>query len=43
VLGYFTSSPDFPQLLSFGSEKRDDAADALVYPILGLVGDGVEE
>jgi hypothetical protein len=31
------------QLLGFGSEKRDDAVDALVYLILGLVGDGIEE
>ena len=31
------------QLLGFGSEKHDDAVDALVYLILGLVGDGIEE
>ena len=31
------------QLLRFGSEKHDDAYDALVYLILGLVGDGIEE
>ena len=31
------------QLLRFGSEKHDDAVDALVYLILGLVGDGAEE
>jgi phage terminase large subunit-like protein len=31
------------QLLGFGSEKHDDACDALVYLILGLVGDGLEE
>jgi predicted phage terminase large subunit-like protein len=31
------------QLLGFGSEKYDDAVDALVYLILGLVGDGIEE
>jgi predicted phage terminase large subunit-like protein len=30
------------QLLGFGSEKHDDACDALVYLILGLVGDGIE-
>jgi hypothetical protein len=31
------------QLFGFGSEKRNDACDALVYLILGLVGDGIEE
>lgn len=31
------------QLLGFGSEKHDDAVDALVYLILGLVGEGIEE
>lgn len=31
------------QLLGFGSEKHDDAVDALVYLILGVVGDGIEE
>jgi hypothetical protein len=31
------------QLLGFGSEKHDDAVDALVYFILGLVGDVIEE
>ena len=31
------------QLLGFGIEKHDDAVDALVYLILGLVGEGVEE
>jgi phage terminase large subunit-like protein len=31
------------QLLGFGSGKHDDAVDALVYLILGLVGDGIEE
>jgi hypothetical protein len=31
------------QLFGFGSEKHDDACDALVYLILGLVGDGIEE
>jgi hypothetical protein len=30
------------QLLGFGGEKHDDAVDALVYLILGLVGDGIE-
>jgi predicted phage terminase large subunit-like protein len=30
------------QLLGFGSEKHDDAVDALVYLILGVAGDGVE-
>jgi hypothetical protein len=30
-------------LLGFGVEKHDDAVDALVYLILGLVGDGLEE
>jgi hypothetical protein len=27
--------------LGFGSEKHDDACDALVYLILGLVGEGI--
>jgi hypothetical protein len=27
----------------FGSEKHDHAVDALVYLILGLVGEGIEE
>jgi len=31
------------QLLGFGGEKHDDAVDALVYLILGLAGDGIEE
>jgi predicted phage terminase large subunit-like protein len=31
------------QLLGFGVEKHDDAVDALVYLILGLVGEGIEE
>ncbi len=31
------------QLLGFGSEKHDDAVDALVYLILGVAGDGIEE
>ncbi|MGY4404031.1 hypothetical protein [Bradyrhizobium sp. USDA 3315] len=31
------------QLLGFGSEKRDDAVDALVYLILGLANEGIEE
>ena len=31
------------QLLGFGREKHDDAVDALVYLILGLAGDGIEE
>jgi hypothetical protein len=30
------------QLLGFGAEKHD-AVDGLVYLILGLVGDGIEE
>lgn len=29
------------QLLGFGVEKHDDAVDALVYLILGLVGEGI--
>ena len=31
------------QLLGFGSERHDDAVDSLVYLILGVIGDGVEE
>jgi predicted phage terminase large subunit-like protein len=31
------------QLLGFGSEKFDDGVDALVYLILGLIGDGIEQ
>jgi phage terminase large subunit-like protein len=31
------------QLFGFGAEKHDDLVDALVYLILGLVGDGIEE
>jgi hypothetical protein len=31
------------QLLGFGDEKHDHAVDAVVYLILGLVGDGIEE
>jgi hypothetical protein len=31
------------QLLGFRSEKHNDAVDALVYLILGLVGGGIEE
>ena len=31
------------QLLGFGSEKHDDLVDALVYLILGLAGEGIEE
>jgi hypothetical protein len=30
-------------LLGSGSEKHDDAVDALAYLILGVIGDGVEE
>ena len=33
--------PLMTQLLGFGSEKHDDAVDALVYLILGLLGDGI--
>jgi hypothetical protein len=29
------------QLLGFGAEKHDDLVDALVYLILGLVGEGI--
>jgi hypothetical protein len=31
------------QLLGFGAEKHHDAVDALVYLILGVIGDGIEE
>jgi predicted phage terminase large subunit-like protein len=31
------------QLLGFGAEKHDDAVDALVYLMLGVIGDGIEE
>jgi hypothetical protein len=31
------------QLFRFGSEKHDDAVDALVYLILGAIGDRIEE
>jgi hypothetical protein len=31
------------QLLGFGSENHDDTCDTLVYLILELVGDGIEE
>lgn len=31
------------QLLGFGIEKHDDAVDALVYLILGVINEGVEE
>jgi predicted phage terminase large subunit-like protein len=31
------------QLLGFGSEKFDDSVDALVYLILGVVRDGIEQ
>jgi phage terminase large subunit-like protein len=31
------------QLLGFGAEKHDDAVDALIYLILGVIGDGIEE
>jgi hypothetical protein len=31
------------QLFGFGGEKFDDAVDALVYLILGVIGDGTEE
>jgi hypothetical protein len=31
------------QLFGFGAEKHDDAVDALVYLILGVAGDGIEE
>jgi hypothetical protein len=31
------------QVVPVGSEKYDDAVDALVYLILGLVGDCIEE
>ena len=31
------------QLFGFGAEKHDDLVDALVYLILGVVGEGIEE
>src|SRR3984893_9297043 len=31
------------QLFGFGSEKHDDLVDALVYLILGVAGEGIEE
>ena len=31
------------QLLGFGGEKHDDLVDALVWLILGVAGDGIEE
>src|ERR1700710_21896 len=31
------------QLFGFGSEKHDDLVDALVYLILGIAGEGIEE
>jgi hypothetical protein len=31
------------QLFGFGAEKHDDAVDALVYLILGVAGDGIEQ
>jgi hypothetical protein len=31
------------QLLGFGIEKHADPVDALVYLILGLVGEGIQE
>jgi predicted phage terminase large subunit-like protein len=31
------------QLLGFGAEKHDDAVDALVYLILGVAGDSIEQ
>lgn len=31
------------QLLGFGSKKHDGGVDALIYLILGLVGDGIVE
>jgi predicted phage terminase large subunit-like protein len=31
------------QLLGFGVEKHDDAVDALVWLILGVAGDGIEQ
>jgi hypothetical protein len=30
-------------LLGFGAEKHDDPVDALVYLLLGVIGDGIEE
>lgn len=30
------------QILRFGIEKHDDMVDALVYLILGVIGDGIE-
>jgi hypothetical protein len=36
-----TCSDGITQLLGFGIEKHDDAVDALVYLILGLVGEGI--
>jgi hypothetical protein len=34
-------SSAFTQLLGFGVENHDDGVDALVYLILGLVGEGI--
>lgn len=31
------------QLLGFGSEKHDDLVDALVWVILGVAGEGIEQ
>src|SRR5437762_6973421 len=31
------------QLFGFGSEKHDDLVDALVYPILGVAGESIEQ
>jgi hypothetical protein len=31
------------QLVGFGIERSDDAADAIVYLILGTVRDGIEQ
>jgi hypothetical protein len=31
------------QLLGFGVEKHDEAVVALVYLVLGIAGDGIEE
>jgi hypothetical protein len=31
------------QLFGLGAEKHDDLCDALVYLILGLAGEGIEE
>jgi len=31
------------QLFGFGSKKHDDAVDTLVYRILGVAADGIQE